>query len=311
MVAYVDFTAPEALFPLCISVTTVRQPLGWTLALLRRPSPLRNAKREVRRILYLQRHPQFRSHSYSLDWCWWRAVDNTQWLNSWGGSVLLMPVTLQKPPSPAGADVFPNGCSDTCSVYRCSISQKAIFRGPLCIKISCEPRVFAKPRDVALAHAAGEGRLLLSGDNWGFPLSLSAPSQCFSHREHTPGNKSVVLVLLVGKLPAVKLPVKASFLIACVQLSMWCQSNTWSDVVGFFPVSSVPRAALWLGEDRGPPVWHILCRVSTRLCVTAVFWFCLWNVVLKFSHFACVITQHNPLLVPQRSAQTRYKSSVG
>lgn len=72
--------------------------------------------------------------------------------------------------------------------------------------------MFAKARDVALAHAAGEGRSLLSGDNWGFPLSLSAPLQCFSHREHTPGNKSLVLVLLVGKLPAVELPVKASFL---------------------------------------------------------------------------------------------------
>lgn len=67
MVAYVVFTAPEALFPLCVSVTTIRQPLGWTLALLRRPSPLRNAKREVRGIFYLQRHTQFRSHSYSLD----------------------------------------------------------------------------------------------------------------------------------------------------------------------------------------------------------------------------------------------------
>lgn len=110
-----------------------------------------------------------------------------------------MPVTLQKPPSPAGTDVFPNGSSDTCSVYHCSISQKANFRGPLCIKISCEPPVFAKPGDVALTHAAGEGCLLLSGDNLGFLPSLSSPLQCVSHREHTLGNKSVLLVLWVEK----------------------------------------------------------------------------------------------------------------
>lgn len=110
-----------------------------------------------------------------------------------------MPVTLQKPPSPAETDVFPNGSSDTCSIYHCSISQKAIFRGPLCIKISREPRVFAKPRDVALAHTAGEGRLLLFRDNLGVLPSLSAPLQCVSHRKHTLGNKSVVLVPLVGK----------------------------------------------------------------------------------------------------------------
>lgn len=63
-------TAPQALFPLCISVTTVRRPLGWTLVLPRRPSPLRNAKKEVRRIFYLQRQAQvartFRLHAAQI-----------------------------------------------------------------------------------------------------------------------------------------------------------------------------------------------------------------------------------------------------
>lgn len=148
-----SFTAPEALFPLCISVTIVRLPLGWTPALPRRPSPLRNAKKEVRRIFLLAKTRTGRSyilascctdqHTWSTSLpSWQRAVAQPWWLESPQGSVLVMPVTLQMPPSPAETDIFPNGSSDTCSAHRCGISQKAIFCGPLCVKISCEPHVF-------------------------------------------------------------------------------------------------------------------------------------------------------------------------
>lgn len=198
-----SFTAPEALLPLCISVTTVRPPLGWTLALPRRPSPLRNAKKEVRGIFDLQRHAQaartFRLHAAQSStrdphpslpaWLAGRGL----WLSPGGwrpgelrSSVLVMPVTLQTPPSPAETDIFPNGSSDTCSAHQCSISQKAIFCGPLCVKISCEAHVFVTQQQkhkMLRSHTAGEKRLLLCGEP-----PLSAP-------KHTSVNKSVLLVL--------------------------------------------------------------------------------------------------------------------
>lgn len=71
--------------------------------------------------------------------------------------------------------------------------------------------------------------------------------------------------LCVGK-HAVKLPVKDASLHVS---NCPCSASAVSEVicVCFLPVRSPFRAALRLGEDCGPPIWHLLRRVSKLLPV--------------------------------------------
>lgn len=130
---------------------------------------------------------------------------NTRRLNSWGCLVLVTPVTLQKPPFPTENGIFPNGPSDTRSAHQCSISQKAIFCGPLCVKIPREPRVFAtqqQKQKMLRSHThCWRGTLITfqggSVNSLVLLHSFSAPLQCVAHRKHPPVYQSLVLVLCV------------------------------------------------------------------------------------------------------------------
>lgn len=146
----------------------------------------------------------------------------------------------------------------------------------------------AKTQDIALTHTAGEEHLLLSGEP-----ALTAISPFLSLLLYN-------VFQTITTHPLIKtwhlFPVRPSACWegACQGIIPHCMRPIGlvepHEVIlfCFFLVCYVPRAALWLGEDWGPPVWDLLRRVSKRVRVPQVHWLWLWNMVLIFSYVAYV-----------------------